>query len=55
MLFQCGKKWKKITTVVELQARFDEEANIFWGNKLSEEGVKVIHGVPGLKVHAKFV
>jgi len=44
---------KKVTTVVELQARFDEEANILWGNKLMEEGVKVIYGVPGLKVHAK--
>jgi polyphosphate kinase len=39
--------------VVELQARFDEEANILWGNKLREEGVKVIYGVPGLKVHSK--
>jgi polyphosphate kinase len=44
---------KKVTTVVELQARFDEEANITWGNKLMEEGVKVIYGVPGLKVHSK--
>jgi polyphosphate kinase len=44
---------KKVTTVVELQARFDEEANILWGNKLREEGVKVIYGVPGLKVHSK--
>jgi polyphosphate kinase len=42
-----------VTTVVELQARFDEEANILWGNKLREEGVKVIYGVPGLKVHSK--
>jgi polyphosphate kinase len=47
------KNGKKVTTVVELQARFDEEANILWGNKLMEEGVKVIYGVPGLKVHAK--
>lgn len=52
-LVNAARNGKKITTVVELQARFDEEANIFWGNKLSEEGVKVIHGVPGLKVHAK--
>jgi polyphosphate kinase len=36
-----------------LQARFDEEANILWGNKLTDEGVKVIYGVPGLKVHSK--
>jgi polyphosphate kinase len=44
-----------VTTVVELQARFDEEANILWGNKLQEEGVKVIYGVPGLKVHSKLL
>jgi polyphosphate kinase len=41
--------------VVELQARFDEEANILWGNRLQEEGVKVIYGVPGLKVHSKLL
>jgi polyphosphate kinase len=39
--------------VVELKARFDEEANINWGNKLLDEGVRVIYGVPGLKVHSK--
>jgi polyphosphate kinase len=38
---------------VELQARFDEENNIYWGNKLQEEGARVIYGVPGLKVHSK--
>jgi polyphosphate kinase len=38
---------------VELQARFDEENNIYWANKLHEEGATVIYGVPGLKVHSK--
>jgi polyphosphate kinase len=52
-LLNAARNGKKITTIVELQARFDEEANILWGNKLLEEGVKVIYGVPGLKVHAK--
>jgi polyphosphate kinase len=52
-LLNAVRNGKKITTIVELQARFDEEANIFWGNKLLDEGVKVIYGVPGLKVHAK--
>jgi polyphosphate kinase len=52
-LMNAVRNGKKVTTVVELQARFDEEANILWGNKLAEEGVKVIYGVPGLKVHAK--
>ena len=52
-LMNAVRNGKNVTTVVELQARFDEEANILWGNKLMEEGVKVIYGVPGLKVHAK--
>lgn len=52
-LMNAVRNGKKVTTIVELQARFDEEANILWGNKLMEEGVKVIYGVPGLKVHAK--
>jgi polyphosphate kinase len=52
-LLNAVRNGKSVTTVVELQARFDEEANITWGNKLMEEGVKVIYGVPGLKVHSK--
>ena len=52
-LLNAIRNGKTVTTVVELQARFDEEANILWSNKLVEEGVKVIYGVPGLKVHAK--
>jgi polyphosphate kinase len=52
-LLNAVRNGKDVTTVVELQARFDEEANIQWGNKLLEEGVKVIYGVPGLKVHSK--
>lgn len=52
-LTNAVKNGKRVTAVIELQARFDEEANIQWSNKLHEEGVKVIYGVPGLKVHAK--
>ena len=52
-LLNAVRNGKNVTTVVELQARFDEEANILWGNKLMEAGVKVIYGVPGLKVHSK--
>ncbi|HLN56696.1 MAG TPA: polyphosphate kinase 1 [Bacteroidales bacterium] len=52
-LMNAVRNGKDVTTVVELQARFDEEANILWGNKLRNEGVKVIYGVPGLKVHSK--
>ena len=52
-LINAVKNGKSVTVVLELQARFDEEANIYWANKLKEEGVKVIFGVPGLKVHSK--
>lgn len=52
-LLNAARNGKSVTTVVELQARFDEEANIIWGKKLLDEGVKVIYGVPGLKVHSK--
>ncbi len=44
---------KEVTAVIELQARFDEEANIRWTQKLEEEQARIIDGVPGLKVHAK--
>ena len=52
-LINAVRNGKEVTAIIELQARFDEKANIYWSNKLREEGVKVIHGVPGLKVHAK--
>lgn len=52
-LISAVKNGKDVTAVMEIQARFDEEANIQWSNALQEEGVKVIYGVPGLKVHSK--
>ncbi|MFL5764876.1 MAG: polyphosphate kinase 1 [Bacteroidia bacterium] len=52
-LINALKNGKQVTAVIELQARFDEEANIYWSNKLLEEGAKIIYGVPGLKVHSK--
>ncbi|NVK04607.1 MAG: polyphosphate kinase 1 [Flavobacteriia bacterium] len=52
-LINAAKNGKKVTVVIELQARFDEEANIHWTEKLRTEGVRVISGVPGLKVHSK--
>jgi polyphosphate kinase len=52
-LINAVKNGKSVTAVLELQARFDEEANIYWANRLQEEGVKVIFGVAGLKVHSK--
>jgi polyphosphate kinase len=52
-LINAVKNGKKVTVVMELQARFDEENNIFWSNRLQEEGATVIFGVPGIKVHSK--
>jgi len=54
-LINAVKNGKKVTVLVELQARFDEENNIYWGNKLQEEGARVIYGVVGLKVHSKLI
>ncbi|MFW6309759.1 MAG: polyphosphate kinase 1, partial [Prolixibacteraceae bacterium] len=52
-LLNAMRNGKIVTVVIELQARFDEEANIQWSNKLQEEGAIVINGVPGMKVHCK--
>ena len=52
-LINAARNGKAVTVVLELQARFDEEANLQWGDRLQEEGVRVIFGVPGLKVHSK--
>ncbi|MCW5909277.1 MAG: polyphosphate kinase 1 [Chitinophagales bacterium] len=52
-LINAAKNGKHVLAVVELQARFDEEANIKWAQHLQDEGIQVIYGVPGLKVHSK--
>ncbi len=52
-LLNAIRNGKTVTVVIELQARFDEEANIYWSNKLQDEGANVINGVPGMKVHSK--
>ena len=52
-LINAKRNRKDVTVVLELQARFDEKANIYWANKLKEEKVHVIVGVHGLKIHSK--
>lgn len=52
-LINAVRNGKQVSVVLELRARFDEEANLKWKERLEEEGVKVLFGVPGMKVHAK--
>jgi polyphosphate kinase len=54
-LINAARNGKYVTVFMELQARFDEEANIQWTERLQEEGVKVIQGIPGFKVHSKLI
>ena len=54
-LICAARNGKKVTAVVELMARFDEESNIKWSKRMQEEGVNVIFGVEGLKIHSKLL
>jgi polyphosphate kinase len=54
-LINAARNGKYVTVFMELQARFDEEANISYTEQLQEEGVKVIQGIPGFKVHSKLI
>lgn len=54
-LINAIRNGKKVTVFVEIQARFDEEANIQWTERLAQEGANVIHGIPGLKIHSKLI
>ena len=52
-LTNAVRNGKKVTAVIELRARFDEEANLEWKEELEEAGVNVLLGIPNMKVHAK--
>lgn len=52
-LINAVRNGKDVTVILELRARFDEEANMRWKAQLEEEGVKVVLGIPNQKVHAK--
>jgi polyphosphate kinase len=52
-LINAVRNGKQVTVMLELRARFDEEANLQWKVRLEDEGVKVLIGIPNMKIHAK--
>lgn len=54
-LMNAARNGKSVTVFLELQARFDEEANISWAEQLQRTGVKILQTIPGMKVHSKLI
>ena len=54
-LMNAVSNGKEVYVIMELQARFDEENNLYWSNRLKENGAKVLHGLPQLKIHSKLI
>lgn len=52
-LIDAARAGKSVSVFIEVKARFDEEANLRWGEKLEKAGAKVMYSFPGLKVHSK--
>ena len=54
-LLNAVSNGKEVVVIFELQARFDEENNLYWAERMKEQGAKVIYGIQGLKVHSKLL
>lgn len=52
-LISAANNGKKVTVFIEIKARFDEQNNLLWADKMKEAGIQIIYSIPGLKVHAK--